>query len=234
MLRLLDLYCGCGGAAKGYHLAGFDSIVGVDIEPIENYPFHFIQEDALEYIWENDLSEFDLIHASPPCQGYTWANHHQYRPNHSTTDIEELRSFFESISCFYVIENVSSAPLKDPIILEGNMFELPIVKRRLFETNWPCSQPEIRKYQRHISKFVTVAGMGGTANSYKLQHWMMASGIWWMSKKQIVQAIPPKYTKFIGERFIHYYYNEFRKENFFKGASNGNAGSLGQGGNVCS
>ncbi len=31
-MRLLDLFCGAGGAAMGYHQAGFDEIVGVDIE----------------------------------------------------------------------------------------------------------------------------------------------------------------------------------------------------------
>jgi hypothetical protein len=46
-VRLLDLFCGAGGAAVGYHRAGFDQIVGVDLVDQPNYPFKFIQAEAL-------------------------------------------------------------------------------------------------------------------------------------------------------------------------------------------
>jgi DNA (cytosine-5)-methyltransferase 1 len=74
-VKLLDLFSGAGGAAMGYYRAGFTEIVGVDIEPMKRYPFQFVQDDALEYlaglIESGDIAEFDLIHASPPCQVYT-------------------------------------------------------------------------------------------------------------------------------------------------------------------
>jgi hypothetical protein len=69
-LRLLDLFCGAGGCAVGYHRAGFTDIVGVDLKPQPNYPFTFVQGDALEYLAARG-AEFDAIHASPPCQRYT-------------------------------------------------------------------------------------------------------------------------------------------------------------------
>src|SRR5688572_24958505 len=71
--RLLDLFCGVGGAAVGYHRAGFE-VVGVDHRKMPRYPFEFHKADALDFLMEH-AHEFDVIHASPPCQGYTRLNY---------------------------------------------------------------------------------------------------------------------------------------------------------------
>src|SRR5437764_9397311 len=75
--RLLDLFCCGGGAAMGYHRAGFD-VVGVDIEPQPHYPFEFRQADAIDFMrimLEHGEFGFDAIHASPPCQFASRTNH---------------------------------------------------------------------------------------------------------------------------------------------------------------
>ena len=81
---LLDLFSGAGGAAMGYHRAGFD-VIGVDIEPQKHYPFEFQQLDAIEALdWIVDpvhaagsyfVGDFDAIHASPPCQDHMRTPH---------------------------------------------------------------------------------------------------------------------------------------------------------------
>src|SRR4051812_4589454 len=69
--RLLDLFCGAGGAAMGYARAGFD-VVGVDIKPQPNYPFTFHERDAMDLDYATTyMQKFDVIHASPPCQSFT-------------------------------------------------------------------------------------------------------------------------------------------------------------------
>ncbi|MDK1477058.1 DNA methylase, partial [Streptomyces sp. 549] len=69
--RLLDLFCCAGGAAMGYHRAGFD-VTGVDIAPRPNYPFPHHQGDALtrlaHLIATGEIRRYVFVHASPPCQ----------------------------------------------------------------------------------------------------------------------------------------------------------------------
>lgn len=111
--RLLDLFCGAGGAAAGYHRAGFD-VVGVDINPQPNYPFEFHQADAMTF----PLDGFDAIHASPPCQRYSRMS--TSRPTLAATYPDLVAPIRERIERGpYVIENVPGAPLVDPLVLCG-------------------------------------------------------------------------------------------------------------------
>src|SRR5690606_26563980 len=120
-MRILDLFCGQGGAAVGYHMAGFE-VIGVDIDPQPRYPFEFHQGDALEYLAKHG-GEFDAIHASPPCQAYSRATTSGTRGNHPRM-IAPLRSALGILGKPYVSENVEGAPLISPVRLCGSMFDL--------------------------------------------------------------------------------------------------------------
>lgn len=213
MSRLLDLFCGAGGAAMGYHRAGFDEIIGVDINPQPNYPFEFVQTDALEY----PLEGFDLIHASPPCQHYSIGTRTgKYgHPERYPDLIARCRYLFVN-SC-YVIENVEGARKwmsNDSIRLCGEMFGLGVVRHRLFESNFGIDQPLHRHHLfpiRHRKKngaevqrsaYCQVAGGGGDSRSYKLRDWQDAMGIHWTTRNELKQAIPPAYTEYVGKQFL--------------------------------
>jgi len=145
-MKLLDLFCGAGGAGMGYHRAGFDEIVGVDIAPQKNYPFEFVQGDALEYVAEHG-GEFDAIHASPPCQGYSimrnlpWLKDREY-----PMLIDPVRELLEGVGKPWVIENVMGAYLPAGWLC-GTMFGLPFYRHRAFESNWFWMQPGHPKHQ---------------------------------------------------------------------------------------
>lgn len=209
--RLLDLFCGAGGCSMGYHRAGFD-VVGVDNRPQPRYPFAFVQADALEYGLEHG-TEFDAIHASPPCQRYSVAtapHGNKGRDKHPDL-IEPTRAFFLSLKRPFVIENVMGAPMRPPaIMLCGMMFGLRVLRHRWFESNVLLFSPPHprhpagtltnahRGYDRGKSPFVCLAG-----HNFERREGERAIGINWMrSRRELAQAVPPAYTEFIGKQLI--------------------------------
>jgi len=184
----------------GYLQAGFD-VVGVDIKPQPNYPFEFIQADSYEILRSFDLSVFDLIHASPPCQGYSvTCNMRPINRIRYPDRLPELRSLLTDHR--YIIENVPGAPLINPIKLSGPMFGLRVVRIRLFEIHpsFLILTPNGKKIGSvRKGQYVTVAGNGGDGSG-KLIDWSKAMGINWMTRSEIKQAIPPAYTEFLGRR----------------------------------
>ena len=203
---LLDLYCGAGGAAMGYHRAGFE-IVGVDIAAQRHYPFHFIQADALAF----DLAGFDAIHASPPCQGYSRTRHLPWLAGSEyPLLIDATRARLQQAGVPYVIENVEDSPLErrptlfgiHGVLLCGTMFDLPIYRHRPFESNVILRQPAHRPHAHTIAAG-RMFGRGGDISTWERTIRMtQVMGCEWMTQKECGQAIPPAYTQHIGADLI--------------------------------
>ncbi len=209
-MKLLDLFCGAGGASMGYHRAGFD-VTGVDLHTMQNYPFTFIQGDALDFLAEHG-HEFDVIAASPPCQAHTaMKTMNTARPHHDF--IPETRRLLIASGKPYVIENVVGAPLINPLMLCGSSFGLRVRRHRLFESNvlllgvpcqhaWQDNDKVFDIYEHGKWRSSGIVGCYGTGGWKGNAHWDTAMGIDWMTKKQIVQSIPPAYTEFIGRQIF--------------------------------
>lgn len=208
--RLLDLFAGGGGAAVGYHRAGFE-VVGVDIAPQPHYPFRFVQADALAPPF--DLSDFDLIHASPPCQAYSVLA--AMHPDRDYPDlIPATRDLLEGSGAPWVIENVEGAPLARSsdlfgahgVTLCGSMFGLGcergyLRRHRVFEASFPLAQP----YCSHSGYAVGVYGHGGHSGKHRMLYRdeaATAMDIDWMTRDEMTQAIPPAYSEWIGRAFL--------------------------------
>ena len=220
--KLLDLFCCAGGAAKGYEQAGFDP-VGVDIIPQPNYPFPFIQADALK-LDQKFLLSFAAIHASPPCQSYSVLAKRTGNGASWPRLIEPVRKMLVRSGLPYIIENVVGAPLLNPIQLCGTMFPgLRVLRHRLFETNFeivpPPHPPHPKVHTRdkrkaHFGKtdewkdYVQVTGGGNCSVAAARQ----AMGIDWMTKGELNEAIPPAYTRFIGRELMLHLFNTKQKD----------------------
>ena len=223
---LLDLCCKAGGCSAGYKMAADDlgmkiEIWGVDLEPQFNYPFNFIQGDAIEFA-RKEAHKFTHIHASPPCQQFTSQSAPQRAKGKEYPDIvAPIRIELEASGKPSVIENVMSAPIRGDIVLRGDVFGLKTLRKRKFElVNWFALNPKLPFVPKgavvHKGDFITVTGNGNMGSMNKKKEftsfkgrldsvhetWKMAMDIDWMTKAELAQAIPPAYTRFIGHSFF--------------------------------
>lgn len=212
---LLDLFCCEGGAATGYHRAGFD-VIGVDIEPQPRYPFEFICAEAiagLDYILKR--RNVAAIHASPPCQRYSDLAKRNGNAEDWPDLVAEVRAALTRTDLPYVIENVEGAPLIDPVRVCGTVFQkqLRVIRHRLFESNMsiegtPCrphplvfTHDKRKAHYGHLDQdtsFVQVTGGGNATVANKRD----AMGMPWASGHGCNEAVPPAYTEFIGRQLI--------------------------------
>jgi DNA (cytosine-5)-methyltransferase 1 len=202
--RLLDLFCGAGGASMGYHRAGFD-VTGVDLHPQKNYPFPFVQYDAIDYLMEEGW-RFDAVHASPPCQRYSTMSSCRPGLSEDYPDlVDPTRELLEELRRPWVIENVPGSPLKNPIILCGHMFGLELYRHRLFETSFDITAPDHPEHVIPASKAGhwtpgTIMSISGHIAPVAKAREVM--GIDWTNREELAEAIPPAYTKFIGSQLF--------------------------------
>lgn len=226
-MKVLDLFCCEGGAGEGYRQAGATMVVGVDFKPQPRYPGGFIQADVLS-LDVRFLRLFDLIHASPPCQFGTALRH---APNAKGAAghpnlIPATRAMLRASGVPYVIENVADVAraghLKEPVMLNGFMFGLGctastgqrfhLERERAFETSWGMQAPIgwsrqtpiCGVYGGHIRNRSAVHGGRGTVDFPGEDRPALAReamGMPWASMKGMGEAIPPAFTRYIGNQF---------------------------------
>ena len=210
MPRVLDLFCGAGGASMGYAKAGYE-VVGMDIKHGKRYPFEYIRRDVMT-LRPEDLEGFDLIHASPPCQTYSVTKHLRVAQGKGTSKqdlLSQVRSLLIVSEIPYVIENVKGAPLIDPVQLCGSAFGLKVRRHRLFESSMELRGTDCHHKEQgkpvgiYGSMRDEIPGGGHTAKTMPEAH--EAMGIDWMIWGELVEAIPPAYTHYIGQQIMSTY-----------------------------
>jgi DNA (cytosine-5)-methyltransferase 1 len=208
-VKVLDLYCGSGGAGMGYHRAGFD-VTGVDNEPQHEYPFPFVLGDAIEYVTAHG-HEYDLIHASPPCQARTRLSNislHAYQDL-----IPATRAAVERTGKPYVIESVTRWGLVIPIMLCGQTFGLRMYRHRWFETTFTYTDPPHTKHVARCARnsymptaerpYMTITGRNGHISQRWVNKAAEYMGTPWITTLNgICEAIPPAYAEYIGRQFL--------------------------------
>lgn len=217
---LLDLFCCAGGAGMGYSMAGFD-VVGVDIKPQPHYPFPMVEFDAIwfmELLLEGkqfrfkkdghikilDINDISAFHASPPCQAWTVAGNVARAKGKKYPElIDPIRKLLKETNSPYIIENVMKSPLDATLMLCGTMFGLDVIRHRYFESSFMLMNPPFScTHTKRVAKQGYAPKEGEyhcvTGHLSDIENAKKAMGIDWMVGKEIVEAIPPAYTEYIG------------------------------------
>lgn len=217
---VLDLYCGVGGATRGYQARGY-KVFGVDKIPQPHYCGDgFALLDALEFLELFSGARFCFVHASPPCEedntltkgtndAMGWGSEHEQL-------VPATRMALEAWGLPFVLEQPSNgSQVRRDLMLCMDMFrfgEPPWVQRhRDFELHGisvpPLVHPKHVGYVRGYNHYgyqegPYIAGYGnggGKGTISELQYAMQMN--WAVERQELVKAIPPAYTNYIG-RFI--------------------------------
>lgn len=222
---ILDVFCCEGGIAEGFWRAGFN-VIGIDNEPQPNYPFEFIQADALKMLADLDFVEqFHAVHTSPPCQDQSDLRHRTGKRYPALIKpVQDLLDDLEHLDMPWIIENVEGAhELRDPVMICGaSVPGVRVIRHRYFETNWglegvDCPRDErgkVRhplvfthdKRKRHYghldqdTAYVQVTGGGNSTIANKRD----AMGMPWASAHGCNEAVPPAYGEIVGRQLMAY------------------------------
>lgn len=199
--RLLDLCCGAGLASWGYWASGcFSEIVGVDYEQQPHYSFDFINHDALSLTYEF-LFQFDFIHASPNCQGYSKLTPDQSKHDRS---IPQFRQMLYASGVPHVVENVegSGKDLRPNLVLSGHDVGLPSLRKRYFHlSTLEAAESLMRTRMRtNMSNRQTIQINSGLPVKREQVieamglHMISSSRLAQISISEIEQGIPPPMT----------------------------------------
>lgn len=221
-MKLLDLYCGAGMASDGYAQAGF-KVFGIDLNSQPSYPYEFRQGNALEILKDFDfLKQFDIIHASPPCQKHTRAKHLRTAQGGKSKYDDLLTPTLELLrktKIPWIVENVPGSPgMENAVVQCGSSYDLKVRRHRLFlSDDIPIvgSKCDHKKQGKPIGVYHvmgdTCRGVcsktgklvigGSTAKTVEEGRWAMGVDRL-ISWNELKEGFPPAYTKHLGEQAI--------------------------------
>jgi DNA (cytosine-5)-methyltransferase 1 len=219
IIKILDLYCCAGGASMGYHRAavkaGYEPhVIGVDNVFKKDYPFIFMKADVLQLIEDMPLKwwrQFDLIHASPPCQHYSITKNLARAQGKKVSTVDHIpliRKHLLKVGVPCIIENVEGSGLVGATLC-GSSFGLKVRRHRIFESNFEIesSTCDHKSQGRPVGVYGSlndeIPKGGKTAET--IEQAQEAMGMDWAGWSNLKEAIPPAYTE-----YVFNYYKRFR------------------------
>jgi hypothetical protein len=120
-------------------LATYGTVVRATINPRPNpYVDITYQIDLLDSL---PAGKFDLLLLHPRCTDKSDMTSIDGDPDDYANQIPRAREIAETIADDYIIENKPRDDLRNPTVLNGKMYGLPIKYERAFETSFPVRNP---------------------------------------------------------------------------------------------
>lgn len=207
--RLLDLFCCAGGAAEGYAEAGFE-VVGVDLKPQPRYPFKFHQADAMTF----PLSGFDVIHASPLWYRFTALSQSRGFRKDDPDDVTPIYRRLLASGLPFVVESGTRGPLTNTCLFCGPAFGLEVIRHMYFASNVDLNPPACACIRGGAADGLYVAYKGSYGKGRRnpprrsRKEWQEAAGLSRMTWAEAHLAVPPAYTRHIGEQLLSHLQSE--------------------------
>ena len=117
--KVLDLFCGCGGLSKGYEMAGYDILLGVDFNKpaLETYQKNHKGSKALYADLSDDKAfdeidnavkgnKIDVVIGGPPCQGFSLTGRRQFDDSRNKLYLAMIEAVRRYNPKAFMIENV--------------------------------------------------------------------------------------------------------------------------------
>ena len=117
--NVLDLFCGCGGLSKGFEMAGYHILLGVDFNApaLKTYEFNHKGSKTLcgdlsststfntidSLIGDNSV---DVIIGGPPCQGFSLTGPRNFEDERNKLYLAMIEAIRRYMPKAFVIENV--------------------------------------------------------------------------------------------------------------------------------
>jgi len=145
----------------------------------------------------------DLAVAHPECGPWNVMNAVHGNQDEQPEQIQDARRVCKEVADHYIIENVPKAPLRDPVVLQGAYFGLPITKERAFETSFHVPQPALQQpLTDHVANF----------DRYQVPRrwWEAVMGVenWYPIDPLVNAGMPRAYIEYL----LRYYFLEIEQE----------------------
>lgn len=149
-MKVIDLFCGCGGFSKGFEKNGFD-VLGVDIWDIalKSHGGNTICTDVSKITrkdFPTDYQNPNIVIGSPPCQTFSTANSKRTKDDTLIRHFERLVK--ELNPQYWIWENVMGSRSRTKgVILDAQDFGVAQRRKRNFVSNI-----DLRKIPKNTKK----------------------------------------------------------------------------------
>ncbi len=149
-MKVIDLFCGVGGSTLGYKMAGFEVILGVDIDEVALSSYH-ANHPEIE-TWQRDIMQLssedlpkgaDVILGSTPCTSFSIVN--LKRICDTTLTYKFLKIIYDYKPRYWMLENIPGlAPFLHGVnynILNAADYGVPQRRKRCIAGKYPRPTP---------------------------------------------------------------------------------------------